>query len=69
MSRTGHDNNLKWNSSKDTAENCVTQALLAQNDKESGFFPLCRFSKRSENVLRFHEFSRTFRNTKTEKLS
>ncbi len=48
----------------------LIQALYVQNDKENGVdFYNSFFSKRSDNLLRFHEFSRSFRSTKTEKLS
>ncbi len=73
--RTGHDNIFKWNSSEDTTGTpCYTleviQTLYGQNDKENGKdFYNSVFSRKSENVLSFHEFSRTFRSTKTEKLS
>ncbi len=48
----------------------IIQTLYVQIDKEN-VVDLYNsvFSRRSENVLRFHEFSRTFHSTKTEKLS
>ncbi len=46
------------------------QPLHAQNDEENcvDFLKYSFFSRRSENGLRFHEFSCTSRSTKTEKL-
>ncbi len=70
---TSHDNIYKWNSSEDTAGNCVTLknlhklCMLKMKKKTAWIFII--FFSRSEIVVRFHEFLRTSSSTKTEKLA